>query len=199
MVSPGKSSAEYLHKMSDIYFKDGVEGLSVIDIGCWDGFNSFEAKRRGAKRVLATDHFAWSEHCWGDRSSFELAREILKLDVEDLVIDLLDISVQSVGQFDVMLFLGVFCNLKNPFLALEMLAPVCIERIVLETHLDALDISRPAMVFYPTTELANDHTNWWGPNPSCVEAMLKSVGFGRVDYTPNPEFPNQGVFHGYRV
>jgi tRNA (mo5U34)-methyltransferase len=32
-----------------------LAGLSVLDIGAWDGFYSFEAKRRGAKRVVAYD------------------------------------------------------------------------------------------------------------------------------------------------
>jgi tRNA (mo5U34)-methyltransferase len=32
----------------------------VLDIGAWDGFFSFEAERRGAKRVVALDHYVWS-------------------------------------------------------------------------------------------------------------------------------------------
>ncbi len=35
-------------------------GKSVLDIGAWDGFFSFEAERRGAERVVALDHFVWS-------------------------------------------------------------------------------------------------------------------------------------------
>ncbi len=31
-------------------------GRSVLDIGAWDGFFSFEAERRGASRVVATDY-----------------------------------------------------------------------------------------------------------------------------------------------
>lgn len=37
-----------------------VEGKSVLDIGAWDGFWSIEAERRGARRVVAMDHYAWS-------------------------------------------------------------------------------------------------------------------------------------------
>ena len=36
-----------------------LSGITVLDIGAWDGFFSFEAERRGAKRVLATDLPAW--------------------------------------------------------------------------------------------------------------------------------------------
>ena len=30
-------------------------GKTVLDLGCWDGYWSFYAERRGAKHVLATD------------------------------------------------------------------------------------------------------------------------------------------------
>ena len=33
---------------------------TVLDIGAWDGFFSFEAEKRGAKRVVAFDHHIWS-------------------------------------------------------------------------------------------------------------------------------------------
>jgi tRNA (mo5U34)-methyltransferase len=38
-------------KLDEINFTD----KTVLDIGCWDGYWSFYAERRGAKRVLATD------------------------------------------------------------------------------------------------------------------------------------------------
>jgi tRNA (mo5U34)-methyltransferase len=37
-----------------------LTGKSVLDIGAWDGYFSFEAERRGAARVVALDHFVWS-------------------------------------------------------------------------------------------------------------------------------------------
>jgi tRNA (mo5U34)-methyltransferase len=37
-----------------------LTGRTVLDIGAWDGFYSFEAERRGAQRVVALDHFVWS-------------------------------------------------------------------------------------------------------------------------------------------
>jgi predicted nicotinamide N-methyase len=58
-----------------------ITGRSVLDIGCWDGAYSIEAVRRGASRVLATDHFVWHEG-WGDRRCFELARAHLAPSIE---------------------------------------------------------------------------------------------------------------------
>jgi tRNA (mo5U34)-methyltransferase len=65
-------------------------------------------------------------------------------------------------------------------LALERIFGVTTKQLVLETHVDMVWNPRPAMAFYPNAELHNDPTNWWGPNPAAVIAMLKSVGFNRV-------------------
>jgi tRNA (mo5U34)-methyltransferase len=198
IVSPGRTPLSVLERQASVYFKDGVEGLTVIDVGCWDGYNSFEAARRGARRVLATDHFAWSEQCWGSPEAFELARAHLAPDVDVLDIDVPDIAEATVGRFDVVLFCGVLYHLRDPLGAIERMSAICTRTIVVETHLDALEADRPTMVFYPDRELADDPTNWWGPNPACVVAMLQSAGFGRVEYTKHPAYETRGIFHGYR-
>src|SRR5687767_10734751 len=90
VLTPGGVPKEIIKAQAEIYFRDGV-GDSVLDIGCWDGYNSFEAKRRDAKRVLATDHYVWKDGV-GSRQSFELARQTLDLDVEVMDIDIPDIS-----------------------------------------------------------------------------------------------------------
>ena len=197
VVTPGVIDRRILQAQADVYFRDGVEGLSVLDIGCWDGFNSFEAKRRGAARVLATDHFVWNEG-WGSRESFELARAELGPEVEALEIDLPNISSASVGVFDLVLFCGVLYHLRDPFTGLAQAARVCERTLVVESHLDAVDVERPAMIFYPGSTLGGDVTNWWGPNRACVEAMLTELEFVRVDWAPNPAHPTRGIFHAYR-
>src|SRR4249920_1793425 len=69
----GVKSAEVLGVEADVVFRHGVTGKSVLDIGAWDGFFSFEAERRGAARVLATDHFCWSGEGWGTKAGFDYA------------------------------------------------------------------------------------------------------------------------------
>lgn len=198
VVSKGNSPIASLKKQADIYFDGTIRGKSFLDIGCWDGFNSFEAFRRGANRVVATDHFAWSDRCWGNRGAFELGRKNIAptIDVKD--IDLPDLSPDTVGTFDTVLFAGVFYHLRHPFLALESLTKLATEWFIVETHLDAMDVAAPAMIFYPTNELANDHTNWWGPNPSCIMAMLKDCDFKKVDYRPHPVYASRGIFRARR-
>jgi tRNA (mo5U34)-methyltransferase len=157
-----------------------LEGQTVLDVGAWDGFFSFEAERRGAKRVLATDHFCWSGPGWGSKEGFEFARRALGSRVEDREIDALDLSPETVGTFDVVLFLGVLYHLKDPLGGLERMARVTERLLIVETAVDLLQIGRPAMAFYPGAELNRDPTNWWGPNLACVEQMLRTCGFREV-------------------
>jgi tRNA (mo5U34)-methyltransferase len=157
-----------------------LEGLSVLDIGAWDGFFSFECERRGALRVVAADYYSWHGSGWGTKAGFTLAREVLGSRVEDVDIDVMDLSPERVGSFDLVLFLGVLYHLRHPFLALERVASVARDRLILETVVDMVGFSRPAMAFYSDRELNNDPTNWWGPNVPAVRGMLESLGFERV-------------------
>jgi tRNA (mo5U34)-methyltransferase len=179
-ISPERTGTERKREEACLGKVD-LRGKSVLDVGAWDGYYSFAAKRRGAARVLATDHFCWSGEGWGSKDGFELARERLGMEVEDLDIDVLDLTPDKIGgAFDVALFLGVLYHLKNPLLALEKVASVCRETLVIETIIDARWSLRPTMVFFPGREKNNDPTNWWAPNVRCVVAMLGTLGFGKV-------------------
>ena len=126
-----------------------LAGLTVLDIGAWDGFFSFEAERRGAARVVAADYFSWHGGGWGSKAGFELARQTLGSKVEDVDIDVMDLSPERVGQFDVVFFLGVLYHLRHPLLALERVASVTRKLLILETVVDMVGIGRPALAFYP--------------------------------------------------
>mgnify|MGYP001210646849 CR=1 FL=1 len=154
-----------------------LAGKTVLDIGAWDGFFSFEAERRGAERVLATDSHAW----YTRKPAFELARRALGSKVEDYDIDVMDLSPERIGSFDVVLFLGVLYHLRHPMLALEKVRSVCAGHLILETVTDLVWTRYPVMRFYPGSELAGDASNWFGPNPAAVVGMLKAVGFSRVE------------------
>src|SRR5438132_9715216 len=191
-VTPGVEDTPA--KLPTFGIPEHLDGLSVLDIGAWDGFFSFEAERRGARRVLATDHFCWGGGGWGTKAGFDLARRVLRSKVQDKRIDVLDISPQTVGVFDLVLFVSVLYHMRHPLLALEKMASVTRKLLIIETHVDMLDCPRPAMAFYPGCELCNDGSNWCGPNPAMIEAMLTTVGFQTVRayrgplniHTPSP-------------
>jgi hypothetical protein len=115
---------------------------------------------------------------------FELAREALDSRVEDLDIDVMNLSPERIGAFDLVLFLGVLYHLRHPLLALEWVASVTAAQLILETHVDLTWVRRPAMAFYRGQELDWDPTNWWGPNPSAVEgdALRRGLRPRRAGY-----------------
>ena len=192
LVTPGVDDTPI--RLARLELPASFAGLTVLDIGAWDGFFSFEAERRGAARVLATDLFAWRGPTWSTKAGFELARATLGSRVEDLEIDVMDLTPERVGMFDVVLFLGVLYHLPHPFLAIERVASVTRRLLVLETVVDMIGFARPAAAFYPERELNGDPTNWWGPNVPAVEGMLKTSGFSDVrTVTPQRSAPYRAV------
>jgi len=171
-------------KLARYGIPEDLSGKSVLDVGAWDGFYSFEAERRGAARVLATDSFVWQGKNWGTKEGFELARSVKDSHVEDKTIDVMDLSPEAVGTFDLVLFLGVLYHVKDPFGAIERVASVCHDHCILETHVDLVHVRRPAIAMYRWLELDKDPTNWFGPNPAAVINMLYAAGFRRVTIQP---------------
>jgi tRNA (mo5U34)-methyltransferase len=179
IITPGRTNLA--DKLEYIGLPQNLAGLSVLDIGAWDGLFSFEAERRGARRVLAVDSFSWNGPGWGTKAGFELARRALGSRVEDREIEVADLSPETVGVFDLVLFLGVLYHLTDPLRALQSVFSVTRSHLILETHVDLMDCPHPAMRFYPSGELSGDPTSFWGPNAAAVEAMLRWVGFRRVE------------------
>ncbi len=178
IVTPGVDDSPV--RLSRLDLPASFDGCTVLDIGAWDGFFSFEAERRGAARVVASDFYSWHGDGWGSKAGFELARTALGSKVEDVDIDVMDLSPERVGEFDVVFFLGVLYHLRHPLLALERIAAVTRGLLILETVVDMVGIRRPAAAFYQGRDLNNDPTNWWGPNVPALHAMLKEVGFAEV-------------------
>jgi hypothetical protein len=66
---------------------------------------------------------------------------------------------------------------------------------------DLISVNRPAIEFYPGAELKNDPTNWCDPNIPALEAMLRLVGFKRIELIASspldPKFPVDNVYEGW--
>lgn len=178
-------------------FKYSVRGKTVLDIGAWNGYFTAQAVARGAQKVVALDYNSWVHEPLKGFNGFELTRKYLAPNVEAIWRDVMDLRQNPIGQFDCVLFLGVLYHLKHPLYALETLFGITKEILVVETHIDLVDIDRPAMAFYPG-ELNGDPSNWWGPNPQCVIDMLKTVGFSRVEFTYHPLFKTRGFFYAFK-
>jgi tRNA (mo5U34)-methyltransferase len=189
-VIDGMGLYETLKTRADTFFPD-LKGKSVLDIGAWDGFFSFEAEWRGAARVMATDHFCWSGPGWGTREGFDYvhARSLSRVEVHDA--DLPDLTPAAIGKFDVVLFLGVLYHLKDPYAGLERAAALCNETLIVETAGAMMDHPEPLMRFYLGGELNLDGGNYWAPNFPCLQNMLLELGFKTIENLPSPDGPNR--------
>ena len=180
MTTPGSS---YLpERISELRIPADLSGLHVLDIGAWDGGISFECERRNAARVAALDSYVWYTERCGCGRGFDFAKSVLNSGVEKCVCEVQDIS-PTVGEFDIVIFSQILYHMRHPLLCLERIASVTKPGglLIMETVIDMLLTDRPAAAFYPSDELCEDFTNWWGVNEPCLVAMLRDVGFGDID------------------
>ena len=177
-----------------------LSGKTVLDVGCNGGFYSLEMKRRGADRVVSVD----SDDRYLSQARF--ASEVTGLKIELRQMDVYDIA--GLGEkFDLVIFMGVLYNLRHPLLALDLLNEHAVKETLIFQSLirgssrtvaleDDYPISETALFNqegYPVLHFVEqkysaDPTNWWIPNRSCVEAMLRSAGFEIVGH------PEQEVY-----
>ena len=166
-----------------------LTGWSVLDIGAWHGYFSFECERRGADRVLATDSFAWDRF---GMEEFLAAHKRIGSRVEYRRLDVHDLDAGELGQFDLVLFLGVFYHLHNPMAALERIARVTRRLLVCETHvlLPFIHERYPLVPFFPGDERTGEQTyDLCGiPTMTALTEMLRFAGFSDVDVIYRPSF-----------
>jgi tRNA (mo5U34)-methyltransferase len=201
LIGWGKSIEVMAQQFEMTFGPLDLAGKSVLDIGTWSGAFAVEAARRGADRVVGLDHVVWHPPFQYGRDAFDfiVAASGFQIDGVDLDLDMSPLALKELGTFDVVLFLGVFYHLKDPIGVLKEISKLTRECLVIETYWEAaLPQQPPAMVFYPNRELANDPTNWWGPNVACVEALLHTFDFPRV-VVADGSYENRKVFHAYKT
>jgi tRNA (mo5U34)-methyltransferase len=117
-------------------------GLSVLDVGTFDGFYAFIAEARGARRVVAIDneqYRAWVKARWGiELEGGEGFREIQRLlgsKVEYRRLDAFDLD-QLDERFDLILCFGILHRVENPLGLLKILRGRLADggRVLLETY-----------------------------------------------------------------
>ena len=102
--------------------KVDFRGKTVLDIGAWDGYWSFHAEKLGAKAVLASDDLGQN---WSAGRGIHLAKELLGSSVEiDQNLSVYDLAARG-RTFDVILFMGVYYHLHDPFYALAQIRHCC--------------------------------------------------------------------------
>lgn len=168
-----------------------LSGLRVLDIGCAEGFFSFEAERRGAREVVAIDSFPDSVR------RFNIVREAKQSNATAFLCNVYDLDPKRLGTFDLVLFYGVFYHLKHPQQALERIMSVCTGQILFQTSIQEYPTRRgiPWARFYPHGLMSGKQSELWDPgvfwlfNSACCLAMLDHVGFVDVEVVSHEPQP----------
>jgi tRNA (mo5U34)-methyltransferase len=179
-VIDGVNTLEGLrNRLAQFPIPENLTGKRVLDIGAWDGWFSFEMERRGA-RVVAVDNW--------DNPRFREVHQLLASKVEYLQLDMYELTPERIGQFDIVLFLGVLYHLKHPLLALERVCALTTDLaavdsfVIQERHRPNSDVGRrPIMEFYETNEFGGQTDNWVGPSVPCLMAFCRTAGFAQVE------------------
>jgi tRNA (mo5U34)-methyltransferase len=197
------------------------KGHTTLDIGAWDGKYSFVAEREGATRVVALDHYVWGvdiaarDEYWADcraagvlpdhkkdlaefwrpdlpgQAGFNFAKEALGSHVQPLVADFMTMDLESLGTFDVVLYLGVLYHIKEPLTALERVRRVTKELAVIETEAVSIEgLERmPLVAFFASSDVNSDFGNWYVPTLPALHALCKAAGFTEVRTVSGPKGP----------
>jgi tRNA (mo5U34)-methyltransferase len=162
---------------------EDLTGMRVLDIGCAEGFFSFEAERRGAREVIGIDSFPDSVR------RFNILKAARQSNATAFLMNVYDLEPKRLGTFDLVLFYGVFYHLKHPQYALERIRSVCGGTLLFQTHILEEPAVRdaPWARFYPHGMLSGsssedfDPTVFWLFNTACCLAMLDHVGFVELE------------------
>jgi tRNA (mo5U34)-methyltransferase len=148
-----------------------LTGMRVLDIGSCDGFFALQLARRGA-RVVAIDYRSKRAH------GYHVMEQLNLVEIEYHQMNIYELAEKPLGEFDIVLFLGVLYHLPDMIRALQMIRARCRGTLFVGTHSEN-DFCRSvaAARHYRGNTLAKDHTNFWAPNGLCVLDMPYDTGF----------------------
>lgn len=173
-VTPGRYSPSGL--VLEAFDAVDFAGKRVLDIGCWDGLWSFEAEKRGAAEVYATDDI--SQRSFHSTQTFNLAKDVLQSKVRYFPETPVE-QVASLGvKFDIILFLGVYYHLRDPLRALGLLRGVLNDGGVIVIEGTAWYNRRKSFATFLYNDVSrSDNSNWWLPSVRCLEEWVDSSFF----------------------
>ena len=210
-VAPDKPGTQERHAQRRRHFFEpllagyggSLRGKRVLDLGCCQGFWSFEAARAGASACLGIDSSA--AFVAEARALRALAKadtlgicEFRQAHLED------DPWWTGIGPFDVCLFLGLFYHLAEPTYVLRRAMALTRETIVVDTVVqpgkEPILALVPRNPDEPSTARSGLTTNLRAkPTVAAVVALLEDGGFTRVDVLPPREPMPRDYLNGRRI
>jgi SAM-dependent methyltransferase len=176
IITPGKDYDHIWEATRSVMAKIDYRGKTVLDLGSWDGYWAFEAERRGAATVVATDARLTGYH------NLLFAKEML----ESQVIPICNAPVQDLTNrlntvglpktFDIVQHLGLLYHLRDPLLSFAQVRQVLNPEglVLLETAFIDDEVSS-YMLF---SGLEGQHhfyaiSDTWAPTTLCLKETLQ--------------------------
>ena len=144
-----------------------LQGKSVLDLGCADGYFAIELARLGAN-VEAVDGAGKMVR------RLQWAAETLNLDINARVGKVEEIE----GSYDFVFFIGVLYHLESPLLGLKRVAALS-NAMAIETVVTGGG-DEPYLWFKPPQDGVHSVPKWI-PTIRCLEEMLRFVGYRKLE------------------
>lgn len=204
---------EMVMEAVDRYFGVNLSQVSCLDIGCHEGYFSFELAKK-VNRVLGIDIRTNS------LEKADLIKRFKKIDNVDFQMgDCYQLGKFAESQFDLTLFLGVLYHLDNPIGALKNLSSITRKLCIIETQIiDDIDaqiewgsekwIRKCDGLFAVIDEQSefdagNAESGSFAislcPSIGAIFTILKAVGFKKIDIVNPPIGAYEQHARGKRV
>jgi tRNA (mo5U34)-methyltransferase len=163
---------------------EDFSGMSVLDVGTFDGFYAFLAEARGARRIVAVDneqYRAWVKSRWGVElqggEGFTAIRELLGSEVEYGRLDAFDLD-RLEEEFDLIICFGILHRVDNPLGLLKVLRRRLSAggRVLLETYGSA-DQTAAVHVYEAGEVYARDDFVYWGFSAAGLTRLARAAGY----------------------
>ena len=163
-----------------------LTGWRVLDVGAASGGYSVKFCERGADEVVAVavevNDGGLSEAFFNDQVA--LVRQELALNnlTPKLLPDGYSFDKAELGEFDLIWYAGVLYHAKHPYRQLELLTRLCRRWLVIESAIH-VDPQRQGYMRFIEKNLGSETSgllNWWEPDPECIMAMCRTLGYEGV-------------------
>ncbi len=194
---------EMVNRVVEGFFGSRISKIRCIDVGCHEGFYSLAMARKGVRHARGIDL---------RESNLRKARFIAEAlgvsNVEYQQGNCEDLRPETVGQYELCLFLGILYHLENPMLCLRNISRITRELCIVEsqvieeiqgfTEWGAQEWTRPyqgslALIdesgeFYAQNAETGASPLALCPSPRAVQFMLQQAGFRRTELiAPRPD------------
>ena len=188
IYTPG-AARDHRYRISTL--PDDFAGMSVLDVGTFDGFYAFLAEHRGAERVVAADNEQyrhWVASRWDveleGAEGFRAIHRLLGSAVEYRRMDAFELH-QLDERFDLVYCFGILHRVENPLGLLRVLRGRTADggSVLIETYgVSREDRGGPTIrVSEPGEVYARDEFVYWGFAHAGLERLARIAGFSRAE------------------